>query len=47
MFFVRLMGWGFVNLQEYTDGSLRGNIYIHDGTNPGKLMGQFGGRKIR
>ena len=36
-------GQGFVLLQEYTDGSMRGNIYMDDGTNPGKLMGQFGG----
>jgi Zn-dependent protease with chaperone function len=36
-------GQGFVLLQEYTDGSMRGNIYLDDGTNPGKLMGQFGG----
>lgn len=34
-------GEGFVVLQEYTDGSMRGNIYIDDGTNPGKLMGEF------
>ena len=37
----RQMGEGFVVLQEYTDGSMRGNIYIDDGTNPGKLMGEF------
>ena len=37
---------GFVNLKEYTDGSLRGNIYMDDGTNPGKLMEQFGGKKL-
>ena len=36
-------GQGFVNLKEYTDGSMRGNIYIDDGTNPGKLMGEFNG----
>jgi len=34
---------GFVNLKEYTDKSMRGNIYIDDGTNPGKLMGEFNG----
>ena len=36
-------GRGFINLKEYTDGSMRGNIYIDDGTNPGKLMGEFNG----
>jgi len=36
-------GQGFVNLKEYTDKSMRGNIYIDDGTNPGKLIGEFNG----
>ena len=36
-------GQGFVNLKEYTDKSMRGNIYIDDGTSSGKLMGEFNG----
>ncbi len=36
-------GQGFVNLKEYTDKSMRGNIYIDDGTNPGRLIGEFNG----
>ena len=38
-------GSGFVVLKEYTDGSMRGNIYMDDGTNPGKLMGEFNGSR--
>jgi len=38
-------GSGLVKLKEYTDGSLRGSIYMNDGTNPGKLMGEFVGYK--
>ena len=38
-------GSGFVVLQEYNDGSMRGNIYMDDGTNPGKLMGEFNGSR--
>ncbi|MDA9649855.1 M48 family metallopeptidase [bacterium] len=38
-------GQGFVVLKEYTDGSMRGNIYMDDGTNPGKLMGEFNGSR--
>ena len=38
-------GQGFVVLQEYKDGSMRGNIYMDDGTNPGKLMGEFNGSR--
>ena len=38
-------GQGFVVLQEYNDGSMRGNIYMDDGTNPGKLMGEFNGSR--
>lgn len=36
-------GSGFVVLKEYTDGSMRGNIFIDDGTNPGRLLGEFNG----
>ena len=38
-------GSGLVKLKEYTDGSLRGSIYMYDGTDPGKLMGEFVGYK--
>ena len=38
-------GQGFLVLQEYTDGSMRGNIYMDDGTNPGKLLGEFNGSR--
>ena len=34
-------GTGLISLKEYTDGSLRGYIYMNDGTNPGKLLGDF------
>ena len=32
---------GQLVLQEYTDGSLRGKMFINDGTNPGKLLGDW------
>ena len=32
-------GQGQLVLQEYTDGSLRGQMFINDGTNPDKLLG--------
>ena len=38
-------GSGLVKLKEYTDGSLRGSIYMNDATYPGKLMGDFVGYK--
>lgn len=38
-------GQGFVVLQEFTDGSMRGQIYMDDGTNPGRLMGEFSGNR--
>ncbi len=34
-------GAGQLVLQEYTDGSLRGQMFINDGTNPGKLLGDW------
>ena len=34
-------GTGLISLKEYTDGSMRGYIYMNDGTNPGKLLGDF------
>ena len=34
-------GNGSLVLQEYTDGSLRGQMFINDGTNPGKLLGDW------
>jgi len=34
-----------VSLKEYTDGSLREAIFIDDGTNLGKQMGEFNGYK--
>ena len=36
---------GLISLKEYTDGSMRGYIYMNDGTNPGKLLGEFIGFK--
>ena len=36
-------GNGRILLQEFTDGSMRGQIYMEDGTNPGKLLGEFTG----
>lgn len=36
-------GNGRILLQEFTDGSLRGQIFMEDGTNPGKLLGEFSG----
>ena len=38
-------GSGLVKLKEFTDGSLRGSIYMYDGTDPGKLIGEFVGYK--
>ena len=32
---------GMISLKEYTDGSLRGQIFMNDGTNPGKYLGEF------
>ena len=32
---------GMISLKEYTDGSLRGQIFMNDGTNPGKCLGEF------
>jgi predicted Zn-dependent protease len=32
---------GMISLKEYTDGSLRGQIFMNDGTNPGKHLGEF------
>ena len=44
-------GQGFIVVNEYEDLSLNGNIYIDDGVNhnwnKGKLLGQFGGRRIQ
>ena len=34
-------GAGQLVLQEYSDGSLRGQMFINDGTNPGKLLGDW------
>lgn len=34
-------GRGKIVLKEYTDGSMRGQIFMEDGTNPGKLLGEF------
>ena len=34
-------GFGWLNLKQYTDGSLRGQIYMNDGTNPGQLLGDW------
>jgi hypothetical protein len=36
-------GRGRLLLREYTDGSLRGQIYMDNGTNPGRLLGEFAG----
>ena len=36
---------GSLQLREYTDGSLRGIIYIDDGTMLGKRLGEFKGFK--
>ena len=36
---------GSLQLREYTDGSLRGIIYIDDGTMLGKKLGEFEGFK--
>ena len=36
-------GQGNLQLREYTDGSLRGIIYIDDGTMLGKKLGEFHG----
>ena len=33
------IGTGRLLLDEYTDGSLRGPMFIDEGTNPGKLLG--------
>ena len=38
-------GQGNLQLREYTDGSLRGLIYINDGTMLGKRLGVFQGFK--
>ena len=38
-------GQGNLQLREYTDGSLRGVIYIDDGTMLGKQLGDFIGYK--
>jgi hypothetical protein len=38
-------GTGLLNFKEYTDGFLRGNIFIDDGTNLGKLLGDWIGKK--
>ena len=38
-------GRGNLQLREYTDGSLRGLIYIDDGTMLGKKLGVFQGFK--
>ena len=34
---------GRILLKQYTDGSMRGTIFINDGTNPGKTLGNFVG----
>ena len=36
-------GNGSLVLQEYTDGSLRGQLFMNDGTNPGKPLGSWEG----
>ena len=36
-------GEGRLLLKEYTDGSLRGQLFGNDGTNPGRLLGEFVG----
>ena len=36
-------GEGRLLLKEYTDGSLRGQLFGNDGTNPGRLLGEFAG----
>ena len=36
-------GNGSLVLKEYTDGSLRGQIFLNDGSNPGKLLGDWNG----
>ena len=36
-------GRGKIVLKEYTDGSMRGQIFMDDGSNPGKLLGEFVG----
>ena len=38
-------GHGNLQLREYTDGSLRGDIYIDDGTMLGKKLGEFKGQR--
>ena len=38
-------GQGNISLKEYTDGSLRGTIFVDDGGNPGKQLGDFVGYK--
>ena len=38
-------GKGFLNLKEYTDGSLRGTIYMDDGTDPGRVLGDWVGHR--
>ena len=38
-------GSGALVLEEYTDGSLRGEIFLDDGTDPGELLGEFTGYK--
>lgn len=34
-------GTGLVSLKEFTDGSMRGHIYMDNGTNPGEYLGEF------
>jgi len=34
---------GSLVLKEYTDGSLRGQIFLNDGSNPRKLLGDWNG----
>jgi hypothetical protein len=34
-------GAGLVSLKEFTDGSMRGHIYMDNGTNPGEHLGEF------
>ena len=36
-------GRGKIVLKEYTDGSMRGQIFMDDGSSPGKLLGEFVG----
>ena len=40
-------GEGRLLLKEYTDGSLRGQLFGIDGTNPGRLLGEFAGFRQR